>query len=306
MTLRQPIRRWALLAVLACCGGPALAQYSCNINTGSLASAGNYDPFSATPNDTTGLLTLNNCTRARGGGNRFPATFWLGADNGRNFAGSRRMRNGTTGNYLTYFLGSGNCTTAWGATNATGYTFANGNTGPNDVVTLPDPLSPGAPFCLRINAGQTTAVPSSLLTVPPGLYSDIVRLTLRSANSGGFQWAFVDVTLSTRVDPACQFTTPPANIELNYTSFSTAAVSASSDFQVRCTNTTSYNLSVEPNTGLSLLGLNYGVGVSSPAGAGTGATQLFSVTANIPANQSGTCSAPPCTATQNHSVKLTY
>lgn len=290
------LARFFLALLLAAAGTPALAQ-SCAITANNLSSGSGYNPFLLTTNDTAGLFSVT-CTRPTGGQNRFPATFYIGVDNGNNYSGTtRRLRLGATGNYLGYALyrNYGGCSQPWGATLATVYVFANSGTGPNDSTTSPNPLSSGTSYCFRIDAAQNTA--------PPGTYTDNVTVGIADAN--GTIWGTDLVTLSTTITAACSFTSPPTDMVLNYTSFTTTAATATSNLQLRCTNTTTYGLALSATSG-TMLGLNYTLGLSAASGTGSGVAQSYAIDAGIAAGQSGTCAGASCTATVTRTLTVTY
>ena len=282
----------ALALASAACG--ARAQ-SCTITTGNLASGANYNPFSAAFNDTAGLFSIS-CTRPKGGTAKFPGTFYVGATNGANYLGGRRLAFGT--NYLSYELyrNYSGCSTPWGSTAITDvYSYANSNTQGNDTTTNPNPLTSGTAYCFRITGGANTAV--------PGTYSDTVQIGI--AESPTVIWGTAAVTLSTTIVPACTFITQPGAMTLNYTSFSSSPVSASTPFQLRCTNSTTYTLGFDTPTG-TVLGLNYNLSLNTGTGTGSGVPQGYTVTATLPAGQAGTCSGASCTSTITRSVLVTY
>ena len=286
-----------LFAVLCAAGGGHAFAQSCTITANNLTSGSAYNPFLATNNDTSGIFSIT-CTRPRGGQNRFPAQFVLGGSNGNNFAGgTRRLRMGATTNYLNYALyrNSGGCSLVLGQTAAQAYTFNNSATGANSTTTNPNPLTPGTAYCFRINALQNTA--------RPGTYTDTVTLGVGTA--AGTVWGTDTVTFTTTILPACSFTTPPPNITLNYTSFATVPSTATSNFQLRCTNTTTYTMALSATSGTAM-GLNYTLGLSAAAGTGSGLAQSYAINANMPAGQSGTCAGASCTATVSRTLTVTY
>lgn len=295
--MKPQLARFLFTAMLAAASAPASAQ-TCNFNANNLTTGAAYNPFSATANDTSGVFTITNCTRPRGGQNRFPAQISAGADNGGNFAATRRLRLGATGNYLSYalFRNFGACNQALGMVAGQVYTFNNTGTGPNNTVTIPNPLTNGTTYCLRITALQNTA--------PPGTYTDTVNFGVGNLATGAI-YGTDTVVLTTTIQPACSFTTAPANIVLNYTSFATVASTASSSFQLRCTNTTTYTMALSATAGTAL-GLNYTLALSAANGTGNGLPQSYTINANMPANQVGTCAGASCTATVGRTLTVTY
>jgi spore coat protein U-like protein len=294
--MARPFLRLLLALLLAVLGAPAMAQ-SCVITANGIASGTGYNPFSLANNDTAGLFSIS-CTRPRGGQNKFPTTFYLGVDNGGNYSGtSRRLRNGASASYLTYslFRNYGGCSQALGTTVANAYSFANSGSGPNDTTTVPNPLTSGTSYCFRIDAGQNTA--------PPGTYTDMVSIGIADAN--GTVWGTDTITLSTTITAACNFTSAPTNIALNYASFTATAAAASSNLQLRCTNTTTYGLALSATSG-TMLGLNYTLALSAANGTGSGLAQAYAINAGIAAGQSGNCAGASCTATVTRTLTVSY
>lgn len=283
--------------LLGAAAGSASAQ-SCTITTaGTLASGSGYDPFNAGFNDTQGVFSIT-CTRPRGGQNRFPGTFYVGVSNGANYTTTRRLRLGATASYLNYALhrNYAACSTIWGATAlAQVYSFTNTNNGPNDTTTRPNPLTGGTAYCFRITGGVNTAI--------PGTYTDVVQISVGASPTA--IWGMTAVTLSTTIVPACTVFSLPADVTLNYTSFSASPVSAPSSFQTRCTNTTTYNLGFDTATG-TILGLTYNLSMATASGVGSGSAQNYGLTVTLPAGQAGTCSGPSCTTTITRNVVISY
>lgn len=111
-----------------------------------------------------------------------------------------------------------------------------------------------------------------------------------------------DVTIT--LTPACQLSSGPADIALAYTSFG-GAVSQSSNFTVRCTNTLPYTMALDAAGG-TINGINYTVALSAAASAGTGANQTHSVTASIAAGEVGTCAVGSCVGSQTRTLTISY
>lgn len=300
MTIRNLLR--TLCAFLLAAGAAGAMAQSCTITTAATLSSGtNYNPFAAGFNDTTGAFSIT-CTRPKGGSNKFPNTFYVGATNGLNYAGAtRRLRLGASSSYLEYALyrTATGCTTPWGsATVADVYSLPNANTQGNDVTTSPDPLTSGTSFCFRITGGLNTA--------PPGTYSDTVQIAV--AESPTVIWGTAAVTFQTTIQPACQFLSTPSDMTLAYTSFQPGDATGTTSFELKCTNTTSYTVGFDAASG-NLLGLNYTLGVSPPSGLGTGTPQPapgHTVTATVPGGQAGTCASGTCSSSVTRNVTISY
>jgi len=94
------------------------------------------------------------------------------------------------------------------------------------------------------------------------------------------------------------------NISLTYTSFQTAAATATTSFNVRCTNLLGYTLSLDSlgvtDDALDLAyTLAFTTGGSSGTGDGTSPGASHTVEATIAAGQGGTCAGPMPTTCDN-------
>lgn len=283
--------RWALLALLCAAGTSAQAQ-TCTPVGGS-ATATVTDVLAGSFVDVQGSVTFS-CTRPKGNP-RFPDFFWIGVS-GTN--GSRTLASG--GNTLIYQLYTdyAACSSPWQG--ATGLSVANALVANTDLAV--NNLS--ATFCMRIPAGQTTARPLT--------YTGTATLSVHSTDNTGFLWGSGTLSLTATVNSLCRFTaTSP--LSFNYTSFQAAAQPGTAgSFDLECTNSTPFSLSLDATTGTALgltyeLGLNaVGVGTLNSQ-TGTGATTVYSVPGNIPPNQAGTCATgASCTTTVNRTVTVTY
>jgi spore coat protein U-like protein len=106
----------------------------------------------------------------------------------------------------------------------------------------------------------------------------------------------------------CEITTAPADVAFAYISFQTdPASSTGGGFQVRCTNTLPYSLSLTVTTG-TVAGLAYNISVPSGSFTGTGSNISHTVSGTMVAGQPGTCatSATPCTGSNQHTLTVTY
>lgn len=143
-------------------------------------------------------------------------------------------------------------------------------------------------------------------TLPAGTYTDTVTITL---SVGGLTNTF-PVNIST---PAvCTITTAPGTLSFTYTAFG-AAQTASSSFQPNCTIYLPYSMALSATNGVAS-GVNYSLrlntvntGGSSPlTSTGTGAAQTFYVNGSAAAGQAGTCASGSCSATNTHTLTITY
>lgn len=153
-------------------------------------------------------------------------------------------------------------------------------------------------YYLRVPSGQTTA--------PAGIYTDTLQVSARYPNNNsGTLTNLVPISMTLAIGNQCVFRTHPYNIALNYSSFSMTNVTNSTTVSMRCTNLLPYSVAVVPNSG-NLLGLDYTMAVDMTNVTGTGLDQVRTVTATMPAGQSGTCATGVCTASQLHTVEVTY
>lgn len=269
--------------VLAIFGGAASAQ-SCSISSSSLTTPA-YDPFGAALR-VQGSVNFS-CSRAKNT-TRFPATFLVGVS-GTN---PRNLVNGAdTLAYSLFTTFAAPCSGAWQGT--TYLQVTNTAAQPTNNNTLSTPTLTGT-FCLSITA--------PLPDTKPGIYTAAPVLTITDAD--GFTWlSNGSLNLSTTVNPSCAVTTAPSILTINYVAFGPAQ-SGTSTFGLRCTNSTSFDFSLNATTG-TLLGLPYTL--SLPAGGiGSGVAQNFNISGNIPANQPGICSAGNCSANETRQLTVTY
>ena len=139
-----------------------------------------------------------------------------------------------------------------------------------------------------------------------GTYSDTVTMTL---SVGGLTNTF-PVNIST--PSVCTITTAPGTLTINYTAFG-AAQTPSTPFQPTCTIYLPYSMALSATSGVAS-GVNYSLalntintGGSSPlASTGTGAAQTFYINGNAAAGQAGTCATGTCSATNTHTLTITY
>ena len=111
----------ALAALLAC--GEAAAVVDCTVSTTGVAF-GTYDPLAATPNDSTGNVTLV-CTHVSGGATRVTYSVALSRGSSGTFS-QRQLRAGAS--VLNYNLFSNSARSAVWGDGAAGTTVAGGST----------------------------------------------------------------------------------------------------------------------------------------------------------------------------------
>lgn len=276
----------------------AHAAYSCTVTATSTGLI--YQ--TPTPNDVTGSATLT-CTRSSGDANTL--TYRLKASDGNNATGSqpfRRVRLSSSSNYLEYSLrrsGTCNNNTNWRAP-ATGNTDVQ-----NSTLSFGTALMASATltYCIRVrvNAGNNPASPAA------GVYSDTFNVFAQYPSSdAGTLSPSAPVLMTVGVNSQCVFNTYPGNLVFNYTAFSASAQTANTSFMLRCSSGLPWSISVSPNPAV-LQGLRYTITPAPASGSGNGNTgQSVTLTGSMPAGQAGTCNGPACTATQAHTVTITY
>jgi spore coat protein U-like protein len=140
---------------------------------------------------------------------------------------------------------------------------------------------------------------------PAGLYDDEgLTFFVRVPQTGSVRGQG-DVPQYALINPSCTLTLPPSNLSITYPSFSSLPRTAATNFAVQCTAQTPYTMAVSPTAGV-LNGINYSVALSATSFTATGAPNTHSITATAPAGQVGTCSAATCSATQAHTLTISY
>lgn len=259
----------------------AQAAYDCTTTSPSL----NVRYFQGTVLNATGQLTLT-CTRAAG--DAASNTYSIGLDQGEPPAGRQYTRIGgaQTLNYQIYREATYASTWNDSSRRVTGTI----NFGTGTVATVI------VPFYLRITS-QTGK--------PAGTYDDTaVRVRVRIPQTNPIVGEDL-VALYAVIDPVCSISSPPSNINLNYTAFAASPVVGSTNFSVNCTNQTPYTLSLSANNG-TIAGILYNLSLSSTSVNATGTPQAHSITATAPAGQAGTCSTGTCSGSQQRTLTISY
>ena len=149
-------------------------------------------------------------------------------------------------------------------------------------------------------------------TLPAGTYTDTVTMTLSYPGGSNLTNTF-PVNIST--PSVCTITTAPGTLSFTYTAFGAAQI-ANTLFRPNCTIYLPYSMSLSATSGVAS-GLNYSLGLSaiinsggsSPlasTGTGTGTVQTFYINGNMAAGQAGTCATGTCSATNTHTLTITY
>ncbi|MBX3656819.1 MAG: spore coat protein U domain-containing protein [Ramlibacter sp.] len=294
----SPRLRLALLAPALLAGAPAWAAYDCNV---SVTSVGVLYTTSPVNQDANGTVTLT-CTRASGDANSL--TYRIKADNGLNPNGTqRRVRRGTSGNRLDYFLRRG--TTVGGAASCGNNTNWSAPTSGNSQV-IRDTLSFGTALTASVTWGYCIRVRGNQGSPTAGSYTDTVQVFAQyPGTNAGALTSPASLNYTVGVSNQCVFSSFPTNMVFSYTSFSATPQVASQSFNLRCSNSLPWSLAVSPAS-TTLLGLGYTLGLSPASGTGTGADESITITGTLPAGQAGTCAAATCSGSQAHVITITY
>lgn len=296
LAARRTLKLAALSALSSLFGASAAhAAITCSLTATSV----NLNYTSAANANASGSITLN-CTRALADPNS--TTYWVGINNGT--TGARRVfRHGgttTATNRLNVRIFKNATTTNW---TTTGAARVSGTLNFGASLTASTVLT----YDLRVASGQTGKT--------AGIYDEIFTANLQLTTAGAVvatttftptvsivAQCFVGQVASGNTAPGA---VSPSTITLNYTSFSATAQSATMGFTVDCTRGTPYSLALSPASG-TLLGLAYTLALSGTSATGTGLAQPYTVTANVPAGQSGTCALATCSGTRSTVLTVTY
>ena len=253
----------------------------------SVTSPGFSTAYSGVVNNVTATFFTATCSRSSLA-DAATVTYQVGVNNGLNNAGGQnRAKLGA--NFISYdtYKDAG-CTTLW---------KLNGGTRITDTITLNGTLA---------TTKQTTfygCITVANQVVPAGIYVDTLNMTL--SYPGGSVGGAFGANIAT---PAtCSITTAPSTLTFNYTAFG-AAVNNSTNYQITCTSFLAYAMSLgatNPVSGVAS-GINYSLTLGTTSSTGTGAAQTFSIAGAAAASQAGTCGAASCSATNVHTLTITY
>lgn len=301
MNIRSAWRqlRAATFALLALGAGEAEAAYDCFVTVTSADAFYN----SANSVDTNGTVTIT-CSRAASDASTL--SYRIMADSGLNASANgqdRRVKHSVSANYLTYSLSRGT-TEGGGAACANNSNWEDPSKGAGKVIT--GTLSFGVALTASATWGYCIRLPAQGLPTA-GTYTDAVSVYAQYPDSNaGATTAPALLNYTVWVGDHCMFSTYPGTMAFSYTSFSPSAVIATQAFVLRCSMNTPWTVSIAPSASM-MLSLNYSIAASPASGAGLGNTgQTITLTGTIPAGQAGTCAAGSCTATQTHTVTISY
>jgi spore coat protein U-like protein len=294
--MKQFFFKFLVAGVLVICG--AAHAVTCNITTATSVPLSTLYASGAATN-VTGTIS-GSCTPASAAERAY---IFIGLDGGKPPAGRAMTRqNGTEPlNYQIYHRSA--TSGIWNE----GTGVASNNTGAGGVLYR---LANSAAvqnfsyvYYLNIPAGQTTA--------PAGIYDDLlITATIRLSTAGGLSTGTVlGSTIfgaSASIVSSCYFSTSPSSLVLNYTSFTGTAVTGNSTFALSCTSGSPYTLAIGPPATGTALGIDYTLTLSAASGTGTASPQSFGVTGTAAANQAGTCATSTCSATNPHTITVTF
>ena len=265
----------------------AQSAITCNISSPGFTTA--YNPAAGSKNITQSQFTVT-CQR-NSGSDPTTQSFSVEADT------STTARNG--GNTINYDLYRDSlCTTVW--------TTNNSRRLPNPApgtMTLTGfiPTSVAVSYWGCIPAGQTGK--------PAGIYTDTTTMYLYSGTSNTLM-ASATFPVAIHVSSTCNITTTPAPLVFNYASFG-PAINPTTTLGVKCTSSLPYTVALDSPTTGTLIGLNYSLALSPASGTGGGTSggspeRLHTIAGTMAAGQAGTCAVGACSATQSHTLTITY
>jgi spore coat protein U-like protein len=298
------LRTWTFLLrfAIACvtlAGGSVHAAYSCSLaitDTGVI-----YAPGVGNRIDSTGTLTIT-CNRdVLADANTL--TYRIGADNGVNYSNpNRRVRLGATSNYLVYSLtrgaavgGAATCADAsnWGQIIITANVMS-GTLNFGAAATA----SVNWGFCLRVRGNQGSPM--------AGTYTDAVNVYAQyPAVLAGAITPAAQLNYSIGASNVCVLNSFPTDMAFSYNSFQAAAQTRTQTIGVACSSGLPWTVAIAPAAG-TLLGLNYTLTRLPVSGAGTGSVQNIVITGSMAAGQQGVCSTASCSASQAHTITISY
>jgi hypothetical protein len=274
--MKHWVFRLALLSIVLMAGA-ANAAVTCGMSVTNVYVI--YNPYGWMDTQATGSVTLT-CTRTEG---EPYIDYWVDID-----VPSQRLTRQNGNETLTYEILDND----YGRWNA----MYNGTSGRINFTGQSAVASASRQYVLRI--------PRSNWGKPAGLYSTSILLTQRFSRTGPvISVATIDPVVSILTE--CRVSRSPTPLTLHYPSFSVTAVTGRTSFDVSCTMSTPYTMSLDATSG-TLLGLDYSLALNAGSGTGNALPQTYSVTATIPANQSGKCATGICSATQPRTITITY
>ena len=272
---------------------PACATLICSLTVTEVNVVYNYFPT------VTGQGTLSiACTRNPSQDNRKPSV-WLGMDQ---TTGGNTAALDTGGATLTYEIFHASPTSGtWtntGSVDSTSTTDGAVRERLDFVTNQSSSTTATLPFFYRIAAQQFK---------PAGVYVDTVPIVMRLDSATGPVITTATLNIRISIPRSCRFSTPPSAIDLNYPAFSPAPVTATSNFAITCTLTTTYTIALDQTRSVvPTVNLAYSLGLAATAATGTAVAQPYTVNISVDAGQAGSCNASTCSGTDTRTLTVTY
>jgi len=294
--MKMKLMVWLTAALLLGTGTLAQAATNCSISSPGINTS--YEGAAVTAQSSFAI----NCTRLAA--DPGSAAYNLRPDNGL-WAQGQNNRAAFGANRLAYAqFKDSSCSASW----TSGGNANNAIAGTVTFIGTSLTATVNGSFWVCINGG---------LSYVAGIYTDTVTMTLLYNNDGannklnGTATGSYPITINT--EASCTISSPPGNLNFNYTAFQAAASTASASFSTTCTAALGYSMSVAAAGGVAS-GVNYGLslnttasGGSMPLGSvGTGTVQTFFINGSAPAGQAGSCGTGGCVASQSHSLVITF
>lgn len=272
---------------------PASAVVSCSLTVSEVNVVYNYFPT------VTGQGTLSMaCTRNPSQDNRKP-TVWIGMD---------QATGGNTAN-----LDTGGATLTYGIFHASPTSGAWTNTGAVDSTSTNDgAVRERLDFGTNQSSSTTATLPffysiASQQIKPAGVYVDTVPIVMRLDSATGPLITTATLNVHISIPRSCRFSTPPSAIDVNYAAFSATTVTATSNFAITCTLTTTYTIALDQaRSVVPTVNLAYSLSLATTAATGTAVAQPYTVNISVDAGQAGSCSASTCSGTDTRTLTVTY
>jgi spore coat protein U-like protein len=300
----------AILLLLSLSSAAFATTGTITCKTSSPVYTATYTPFAGSTNNTSMMFDMT-CSRPAAVGETDAATvkYAIRSNNGSYPSGGANRARHTTQvspfRYVAYDLYTdASCTIPW----------QNGANDIEDALVLTSGVLTATktyPFYGCIGAGQNTVVAGTHKDAP-NIVIGVVQVraginvvTGTVLSSVTKVNGTVDVTIN--VAKECIVSTQPGNLVFgNYAAFG-PAMQRQTPFGTNCTNLATYTMALDTNSGV-IAGLNYNLALSATGGTSGGIEQLYTITANIPAGQAGSCAAGGCTTvkSKSHTLTITY
>jgi len=271
--------RYLAFALLALGAQAACAAVSCTISSPGITLA---YPANTSPVIAQTSFTVT-CARNLAS-DPTSVSYTVSADNGLNPNGTNnRAFSGTNALKYDVYRDSA-CSSTW--------------KGPQNIADSITTLSGFTPV------SKTTSFWGCVVTAqspPAGTYSDTVTMTLTYGTSTSVNTFPVSIA----TPATCSITTAPGPVAFGTYVALGAAVNASANFAVTCTNYLPYTMALDAASGV-IVGLRYTLALDATNSTGTGAAQTHSINGNLAAGQAGTCAAATCSGSQTRTLTITY